>query len=209
MRGWQPETMHYAKARGAVPWRVSFMDKKIKLAVCALAALTSAVWGKTTMEPTALQLSSESFKAGEGMPSRCGYQNENISPELHWTGVPEKTKTFAIICDDPDAPGRIWVHWVIYDIPIEKEVFKKTFQLLENFPKKEISEKGIRQGMNDFGKIGYDGPAPPSGVHRYYFKLYALDTALELKPGAGKHQLLAAMKGHILAETQLMGTYGR
>jgi Raf kinase inhibitor-like YbhB/YbcL family protein len=185
------------------------MDKKIRLVVCALAALTSAVWGKSNMEPTTFQLSSESFKAGGGMPARCGYQNENISPELHWTGVPEKTKTFAIICDDPDAPGRIWVHWVIYDIPIEKEVFKKTFQLLENFPKKEISEKGIRQGMNDFGKIGYDGPAPPSGVHRYYFKLYALDSVLELKPGAGKIQLLAAMKGHVLAETQLMGTYGR
>lgn len=177
--------------------------------VFVLVFWSSWVWGGSDMEKGKLQLFSESFKAGDRLPSWCGYQHENQSPELHWTGVPEKTKTFALICDDPDAPGRIWVHWVIFDIPIEKEVFKSTFKLLENFPKKEISDKGIRQGMNDFGQIGYDGPAPPSGVHRYYFKLYALDTVLNLRAGASKNQLLGVMKGHILAETQLMGTYGK
>lgn len=185
------------------------MGHETRLVVYFLAGLAANVWGQSAVEKTVFQLSSESFQAGGSMPAKCGYLHENISPELHWTGVPEKTKTFALICDDPDAPGRIWVHWVMYDIPIEKEVFKITFQLVENFPKKEISDKGIRQGINDFGKIGYDGPAPPSGVHRYYFKLYALDAALELKAGASKIQLLAAMKGHILAETQLMGTFGR
>jgi len=185
------------------------MKNKNGLAICFLAALTAAVWGKSTMEPTKLNLSSESFQSGEGIPASYTCLGENISPELHWTGVPEKTLTFALICDDPDAPGRIWVHWVIYNIPIEKEVFKSTFKLLEAFPKKEISDKGIRQGTNDFGKIGYDGPCPPSGTHRYYFKLYALDTVLGLKAGASKLQLLAAMKGHVLAETQLMGTFGK
>jgi hypothetical protein len=161
------------------------------------------------MKSSKLHLSSESFQAGGPIPAAYSCKGENISPELHWTGVPEKTKTFALICDDPDAPGRIWVHWVIFNIPIEKEVFKSTFKLLENFPKKEISDKGIRQGTNDFGKIGYDGPCPPSGVHRYYFKLYALNQTLELKAGASKLQLLEAMKGHVLAETQLMGTFGK
>jgi Raf kinase inhibitor-like YbhB/YbcL family protein len=161
------------------------------------------------MEPTKFNLSSGSFPAGGTIPADYTCKGGNISPELHWTGVPEKTKTFALICDDPDAPGRIWVHWVIFNIPIEKEVFKSTFKLLEAFPKKEIGDKGIRQGTNDFGKIGYDGPCPPSGVHRYYFKLYALDQALELKAGATKLQLLEAMKGHVLAETQLMGTFSK
>ncbi len=101
------------------------------------------------------------------------------------------------------------MHWVIYNIPIEKEVFKTTFKLLEAFPKQEITEKGIRQGINDFGRIGYDGPCPPNGNHRYYFKLYALDSLLNLKPGSSKLQLLGAMKGHIIAETQLMGTFGK
>jgi Raf kinase inhibitor-like YbhB/YbcL family protein len=171
--------------------------------------LNPCLWGGTDMAATKLSLASESFQAGGAIPPEYTCKGANISPELHWTGVPEKTKTFALICDDPDAPGRIWVHWVIFNIPVEKEVFKSTFKLLEAFPKKEISDKGIRQGTNDFGKIGYDGPCPPSGVHRYYFKLYALDQSLELKAGAGKLQLLEAMKGHILAETQLMGTFSK
>jgi hypothetical protein len=185
------------------------VNKKFWFDVYFLTASLTAVRVDSTMEPTVFNLSSETFKAGGAIPAAYTCQGENISPELHWTGVPETTKTFALLCDDPDAPGRIWVHWVIYNIPIEKEVFKSTFKLLEDFPKKELTEKGIRQGTNDFGKIGYDGPCPPSGTHRYYFKLYALDSVLTLKPGASKIQLLGAMKGHILGETQLMGTFGK
>ncbi len=185
------------------------MKHRICLFVLLCILFSPQVGGGSPLESTKFNLSSESFQAGEPLPAEYTCKGANISPELHWTGVPEKTKTFALICDDPDAPGRIWVHWVIFNIPIEKEVFKSTFKLLEAFPKKEISDKGIRQGTNDFGKIGYDGPCPPGGVHRYYFKLYALDQALELKAGASKLQLLEAMKGHILAETQLMGTFSK
>jgi Raf kinase inhibitor-like YbhB/YbcL family protein len=185
------------------------VNRKSFLVILFLFGFFSIAFESFSSESTPFQLTSDSFQAGGEIPPAYTCQGQSISPELHWTGVPEKTKSFALICDDPDAPGRIWVHWVIYNIPIEKEVFKTTFKLLEAFPKQEITEKGIRQGTNDFGRIGYDGPCPPSGTHRYYFKLYALDSLLNLKPGSNKLQLLGAMKGHILAMTQLMGTFGK
>jgi len=117
--------------------------------------------------------------------------------------VPQGTKTLALICDDPDAPIGTWIHWVIYNIPGD------ICELPENIPPEQEIKNGGIQGMNDFRKIGYGGPCPPGGTHRYFFKIYALDTEVDLKPGATESQLLKAMEGHILAKGQLMGRYSR
>jgi Raf kinase inhibitor-like YbhB/YbcL family protein len=157
---------------------------------------------------TGFRLHSSSFRDGGLIPDLYTCKGRNISPELNWKNAPSKTKTFAIIVDDPDAPTQIWVHWVIYNIPEKATLTDKVYELLENYPRDEKTTDQILQGVNDFRKIGYDGPCPPSGLHRYYFKLYALDTALALPAGATKDKLLNAMKGHILAWTQIMGLYG-
>ncbi len=158
---------------------------------------------------TGMQFSSDSFQDGGMIPVKYTCQGENLSPELHWKGAPAATKFFAIVCDDPDAPTQTWVHWVIYDIPAKMDNLNNVFQLLEAFPKVEKTGPGILQGLNDFTKIGYDGPCPPSGIHRYYFHLYALSAPTGLKAGASKAQLLNAIQGHILSKTQIMGVYGK
>lgn len=151
----------------------------------------------------ALVITSPAFEEGGIIPRRHTCDGEDVSPPLRWTGVPQNVRSLALICDDPDAPARVWVHWVVYNVPATSE------RLPENIlPKPEIAGGGL-QGKNDFGKIGYGGPCPPSGTHRYYFKLYALDTTLKLPAGATKPDLLNAMHGHVLAETQLMGRYAR
>ena len=134
----------------------------------------------------------------------------NSSPELSWKGAPPKTRFFALIVDDPDAPSQTWVHWVVYNIPSKPvDPAGNTYELLENFPRDEEATNGILQGTNDFKKIGYDGPCPPSGLHRYYFKLYALDGPVNLPAGESKDQLLKAIAKHTLAWTQIMGLYGK
>jgi Raf kinase inhibitor-like YbhB/YbcL family protein len=151
-----------------------------------------------------IELSSTAFGDGESIPKKFTGDGEDVSPPLRWPDPPRETKSFALICDDPDAPKKTWVHWVLFNLPAEKR------ELEEAVPAQEVLAGGAKQGKNDFDKIGYGGPAPPPGKpHRYYFKLYALGTMLDLAPGATKDQLLAAMKGHILAEGQLMGRYGR
>ncbi|MCX7832712.1 MAG: YbhB/YbcL family Raf kinase inhibitor-like protein [Ignavibacteria bacterium] len=150
-----------------------------------------------------MKLTSLSFKDGELMSEKYTCDGENISPHLSWTGIPENTKSLALISDDPDAPVGDWVHWVIYNIP------PAITELKEGFPRDKEFENGIKQGKNDFGKIGYDGPCPPGGTHRYYFKLYALDIVLEKDFGLTKKELLKLMEGHILAETSIMGKYKR
>lgn len=126
----------------------------------------------------------------------------NVSPSLKWENVPATAKTLALIADDPDAPNKTWVHWVLYNLPADVK------GLVENAPKQSALAGGAGlQGKNDFGQFGYDGPCPPNGTHRYYFKLYALDAELALEPGATKDELLKAMEGHIVAEGQLMGKY--
>lgn len=137
------------------------------------------------------------------IPSKYTCDGQNISPPLAWTSVPGRTKSFALIVDDPDAPMGTFVHWVMYDIPATER------KLGEDVPRAETLPAGSRQGMNGMRKIGYTGPCPPSGTHRYYFKVYALDKKLDLQPGATKQQLLAAMNGHILAQGQIMGRYKR
>jgi Raf kinase inhibitor-like YbhB/YbcL family protein len=151
-----------------------------------------------------ITLESAAFREGETIPREYTGDGKDISPPLRWPAAPEGAKSFALICDDPDAPRGTWVHWVLYNLPGDvREVGPEV-------PPREVLANGARQGKNDFGRIGYGGPAPPRGKpHRYFFKLYALDRALDLAAGATKDQLLAAMKGHVLAEGQLMGKYGR
>jgi Raf kinase inhibitor-like YbhB/YbcL family protein len=127
-----------------------------------------------------------------------------VSPALNWSDPPAGTQSFALIADDPDAPVGTWVHWVLYDLPAD------TRSLAENLPKQEQLSNAARQGRNDFRRIGYGGPCPPPGKpHRYFFKLYALDTKLSLKAGAAKAEVERAVQGHILAQGELMGRYGR
>ena len=149
-----------------------------------------------------MKIQSSAFNNGDKIPSKYTCDGENISPQLSWSDFPGSTKTFALIVEDPDAPGGIFVHWVVYNIP--KDVL--------NLPEGITSENlpgGAKEGTNHFGDIEYGGPCPPSGAHRYYFKLYALDSEIALKEGAGRRDLLKAIDGHILAEAQLMGKYKR
>ena len=150
-----------------------------------------------------MEIRSSAFGSGERIPVKYTCDGADFSPSLEWTAGPAGTKSFALICDDPDAPMGTWVHWVIFDIPAA------ALMLAEGITREKELPGGGVQGMNDFRRIGYGGPCPPGGTHRYFFKLYALDAALGLKPGITKDQLLKAMKGHVLAEAQLMGTYKR
>jgi Raf kinase inhibitor-like YbhB/YbcL family protein len=151
-----------------------------------------------------IQLTSTAFGEGKPIPAKYTCDGADVSPPLKWSNVPNGTKSIALISDDPDAPVGTWVHWVIYNIPPD------VTELAEGVPKSEVLTNGARQGMTDFKRIGYGGPCPPPGrPHRYFFKIHALDTKLDLKPGATKQQLLRTMEGHILAEGQLMGTYKR
>lgn len=150
-----------------------------------------------------MEIRSDAFTEGGMIPTKYTCDGENISPPLSWTGIPEGTRTFALICDDPDAPGGTWVHWLIWNLPVTAR------ELVEHIPPVELLPGGAEQGKNDFRKIGYGGPCPPRGNHRYFFKLFALDNQLPLKHGAIKTDLLKAMNGHILSEALLMGRYQR
>ncbi len=152
-------------------------------------------------EPMDIGITSPAFEQGSMIPEKYTCKGKDISPPLIWGGVPEGTKSICLICDDPDAPMGTWVHWVIYSIP------PNTTGLPEGIPPKGILENGSTQGRNDFRKIGYGGPCPPAGTHRYYFRIYAIDTKIDLEPGATKKELLKIIEGHILAQGQLMGKY--
>jgi Raf kinase inhibitor-like YbhB/YbcL family protein len=150
-----------------------------------------------------LKVTSKAFQEGGMIPKEYTCDGANISPQLAWDSIPEKTKSIALIADDPDAPGRTWVHWVAFNIPANAR------ELPENIPAQGAISIGGKQGTNDFKKAGYGGPCPPTGAHRYYFHLYALDTDLTLDSSTTKEQLLKAMAGHVLAEGELMGKYQR
>lgn len=154
----------------------------------------------------ALVLTSEAFQEGEMIPADYTCDGANVSPPLAWDNVPEGTVTLALIMDDPDAPIGTFTHWLICELP------GRIRWISERVPTRAETVTPVRavQGINGFNQVGYGGPCPPPGKpHRYYFKLYALDTTLEMPPSFSKRQLRAAMKGHILAEAQLMGRYGR
>jgi len=151
-----------------------------------------------------MKLSSAAFDPGSTIPKKYTCDGPDVSPPLRWSDAPAGTQSFALIADDPDAPVGTWVHWVLYDLP------GSAHELAENVPKDETLPSGARQGRNDFRRIGYGGPCPPRGpAHRYFFKLYALDAKLGLKPGASKTEVEKAMQGHILAQSEVMGRYGR
>ncbi len=148
-----------------------------------------------------LELRTAAFRVGGRIPAKFTCQGENISPPLSWNQPPPRTQSFALIVDDPDAPAGTWVHWVVYDLPASAR------ELPEHV--KTISE-GAAQGVNDFSDQGYDGPCPPPGKpHRYFFRLYALDITLNLYRAPHRQDLDSGMKGHILAQAELMGTFGR
>jgi Raf kinase inhibitor-like YbhB/YbcL family protein len=147
-----------------------------------------------------MQLTSTAFKEGEAIPASHGNEDQNLSPPLKWSDVPPNVKSFALICDDPDAPRGTWVHWILFNIPADTRELKSAAD-------GKVNIAGAVQGKNDFKELGYGGPAPPSGTHRYYFKLYALDKTLDLKEGATKDDVVKAVKDHIVAQGQLMGKF--
>jgi Raf kinase inhibitor-like YbhB/YbcL family protein len=146
----------------------------------------------------------DAFGNGAGIPAKYTCSGANLSPAVHWSEAPQAAKSLALIVDDPDAPGGTWTHWVIWDIPAQGA------GLPEGVPHDESLSSGARQGKNDFGKVGYGGPCPPSGKqHRYFFRMYALDKVLELMAGSERPDLEDAMKRHILAQAEWMGTFKR
>ena len=153
----------------------------------------------------ALELRSDAFQNDGEIPRRYTEDGDDASPPLRWSGAPDNTRAYAIIVDDPDAPRGTWVHWVAWDIPAVQT------QLPENVPASGDFLNGVaKQGTNDFGRVGYGGPAPPPGAaHRYSFRIYALDDQLRIDAGARKSDVEAAMRGHVLAEGALVGCYGR
>ena len=157
----------------------------------------------TPLKKAELKVTSKAFQEGGMIPKDYTCDGANVSPPLAWDSAPEGTKSFALIVDDPDAPGKTWVHWVVFNIPSSAR------ELSERVAAGDAINGPGRQGTNDFKKSAYGGPCPPTGAHRYYFHLYALDTELSLDSSATKDQLLKAMEGHALAEGVLMGKYQR
>jgi hypothetical protein len=151
----------------------------------------------------ALKLTSPAFPEGGAIPKQYTCDGKDVSPPLSWSGIPAGAKSLALVCDDPDAPSGVWVHWVAYNIPAS------TSGLPEALPARDEIAGGGVQGKNDFRKTGYGGPCPPGGTHRYVFTVYALDSDVTLAAGATKAQLLAAVRGHVLAEGKLTGKYSR
>ncbi len=146
---------------------------------------------------------SPAFKNGQPVPKLYTCDGDDISPPLDWRNLPDSVESIAIICDDPDAPMGTWIHWVIYNISSEND------GIAENIPKDKNPGGGIKQGKNSWGRIGYGGPCPPRGTHRYFFKLYAVDCILPLDAGATKMEVLEAMRGHLMGQAEIMGTYSR
>jgi Raf kinase inhibitor-like YbhB/YbcL family protein len=177
------------------------------LALCAAAACVLVTTGSLMAPPEKhrkMEVTSNAFRDGQPIPSRYTCDDKNISPALIWKGAPTGTRSLALIVDDPDSPTGVWAHWVVFNIPGDAS------ELAEDAAKSNTTPANFIEGLNDFKKIGYGGPCPPAGkLHRYYFKLFALDTTLDLPSGASRQAVEAAMTKHILAQGQLMGTYQR
>lgn len=156
-----------------------------------------------------LTVTSTAFDDGDMMPSRCTCDGEDMSPNLSWEGAPRQTSTFVLMVEDRIIPVRgrsllTWVHWLVYNIP------STVTSLPEGLPKGEVLENGARQGMTSFRQLGYGGPCPPLGTHRYLFRVYAVDTSIDLEPGrATKKHVLKALQGHVVGYGELVGTYRR
>jgi Raf kinase inhibitor-like YbhB/YbcL family protein len=152
----------------------------------------------------ALEVTSDAFAAGDSIPVAYTCEGEDHSPRLAWRGVPGAARSLALICDDPDAPSGTWTHWIVYGLP------PSTTELAEGAGAPSGGAPGAAQGTNDFERVGYGGPCPPPGdPHHYFFRVYALDRALDLKPGATRAELMNAIARHVIAQGELMGTYRR
>jgi Raf kinase inhibitor-like YbhB/YbcL family protein len=168
------------------------------------AAAPAATDGNKDAKPASLEVKTSAFKEGETIPKDHTKDGRDVSPALEWSEPPAGTKSFALVCNDPGVGRNGWSHWVIFNLPADAR------KIPEQVAKDEKLPDGSVQGKNGFGKVGYLGPAPPkNGPHHYHFTVYALDTMLDLKPGATRAQLLEAMKGHILAEGTRIGVYQR
>lgn len=151
-----------------------------------------------------MTFTSPSFEPGELIPQKFTCDGDDVSPELSWGATPEGTDSFVLIVDDPDAPGKVFTHWVLFNLPAQ------VTGLEEGISAVELLKKGASQGKNDFGLLGYGGPCPPPGKpHRYRFHLYALNTMLDMPSGVSKSAVLSAIKGKILGEAEITGLYGR
>jgi Raf kinase inhibitor-like YbhB/YbcL family protein len=155
----------------------------------------------STLATGGMELHSAAFEPGGAIPEKYTCTGEDVSPALQWSDPPSTTASFALIVDDPDAPGNTWVHWVLYDLPADARGLPESVSA-----EPQLAGGGVH-GNNSWGRLGYGGPCPPSGTHRYFFKLYALDTNLDLAAGAPKEQVTQAMEGHILAQAELLGTF--
>jgi len=164
---------------------------------CGVLFLIGPISGDAAWAADVFSISSPAFSPGKPIPSRYAFAQDNVSPELHIANIPKKARSLALIVDDPDAPMGLWTHWLVWNLPAV------TTSLPEGAP---LPGQAC-EGKNSFGQVRYDGPAPPSGTHRYFFHLYVLDTVLSLSAGADRAALEAAMKGHILARAQMFGTY--
>jgi Raf kinase inhibitor-like YbhB/YbcL family protein len=185
-----------------------YIMNRTTLPLAGLAGLAVALFAqaepKIPAASASLTVTSSAFPSGGSIPAKYSCEGANVSPALEWSGIPAKTKSLALICEDPDAPTGTWTHWVLFNLPAS------TTTLPEKMDTAATLSSGAKQGTNDFQKTGYGGPCPPPGKpHRYFFKIYALDTELALKPDATRNEVLRAMEHHIVAEGQLMGTYQR
>lgn len=185
---------------------ISPISRRIVAALGAAAACLATPAGDPGR--TAMKLSSPAFEDGGSVPRVHTCDGDDLSPPLEWTGAPKGTRSFALILDDPDAPPGTWVHWVLYDLPGDLR------SLPEGVPEEATLTSGARHGqcwgVDRFSRIGYHGPCPPPGKpHRYVFRIFALDTRLDLPARATKAELEAAMRGHVLEQATLTGRYGR
>lgn len=158
--------------------------------------------------PDELRFTSVPFSPSESIPREYTCEGEDVSPALGWTHVPDGTESVALVVDDPDAPGQTFTHWVLFNVPADQTRLPRDVDVNTQFSDRDPAP---REGVNDFGGVGYGGPCPPPGhgSHRYFFRLYALDTAIDLERGASEEQLIDAMGGHVLDETDVVGTYER
>ncbi len=150
-----------------------------------------------------IKITSPTFNEGEHIPIRFSCNDVNVSPPLDFEDIPETTVSIALILEDPDAPGGLFTHWIIFNLPAD------TKNLPEHIMGRELMDDGSKHGLNSFGLVGYGGPCPPKGTHRYFFKIYALDEKLDLPPLIRRDEILDAMEGHILDKGELMGVFTR
>lgn len=198
-----------AKLKG-VTARIKLLFAAMLLGGLAFSGCSKDIQPASEDKDMKIQITSTAFTNGQPIPPKYTGEGKDVSPPLRWMAastLPQRSaqiKSFALICDDPDAPMGTFTHWVIYNLP------PTATELPENVAKTETLPDGSRQAGNSFGNISYNGPMPPPGKpHRYFFKLYALDTTLNPGPGASKREVLSAMNGHVLVEGELMGTYQR